>query len=101
MVYELQYINRTNPLREEQHGYTHRDHVNREREETGAKRSLFHTRTKSTHACTIGDHAEDPEYADMRQRIIMNTVHLSLFPPHEDERAHTLAQSLTHKKREK
>lgn len=45
------------------------------------KRSLFHTHVELTH--TISDHAEDPEYADTRQQIIMNTVHLSLFPPHE------------------
>lgn len=32
----------------------------------------------------------------MRQQIIMNTVHLSLFPPHE-KHTHTLTHSLTEK----
>lgn len=89
-----------NPLEEEQHGYTHAgkkiNHVNRERKKT-AQRYFCHTHGKPTHACTISDHAEDPEYADTRQHMIMNTVHLSLFPPHEKARTHTLTQSLTKK----
>lgn len=61
----------------------------------GQKRSLIHTNSKPTLTCTIDDHAEDPEYADMRQPIIMNTVHLSLFPPHEIAHAHVHTHPIT------
>lgn len=70
MVYELQYINQTVNSRKKQHGYTE---IEKKR---GEDLSL-------TRAHTFSDHAEDPESADMRQQILMNTVHLSLFPPHE------------------
>ncbi len=103
MVYELQYINQT-ILFGKSITASHRNHVNRERERgrNGAKRSLFHTHIKSTHACTISDHAEDPERADMRQQKIMNTVHLSLFPPHENAHKHTQThtQSYNHSEKE-
>jgi len=94
MVFELQYIN---PLQEEQHGYRQKSCKQR-KEEPGRRdpsfiRTLTHTHL---HTHTINDHAEDPESAFMRQQIIMNTVHLSLFPPHEI--AHTHTHTVTHKR---
>lgn len=70
MVCELQYINRT----------IRKSNTDTQKEimetEKGREPSFVHT----FHAHTINDHAEDPECAYMRQQIIMNTVHLSLFP---------------------
>lgn len=53
-----------------------------------------HIKPSRGHTHTINDHAEDPECAYMRQQIVMNTVHLSLIPPHEIC-AHSLTRSLT------
>lgn len=93
MVCELQYINWTILFRKS--NTTHRIHVNRERNYQGEGIPVSYTHLIHIHAHMIDDHAEDPECADTRQRVIMNTVHLSLFPPHEISHAHTLTRWLT------
>lgn len=93
MVCELQYINWTILFRKS--NTTHRIHVNRERNYQGEGIPVSYTHLIHIHAHMIDDHAEDPECADTRQQVIMNTVHLSLFPPHEISHAHTLTRWLT------
>jgi len=96
MVCELQYINPTILFRKSNTA-THTNHVNGERKKQGDEICLSHTFNSHRHIHTTSDHAEDPEYGFVRplKKKKMNTVHLSLYPPHEIAHTHTHTQSLT------
>lgn len=67
----------------------------KQRKESSRWRDPCFIHTSNLHTHMISDHAEDPECAYTRRRVIMNTVHLSLFPPHEI--SHTLSHSNSQK----